>query len=124
MVKKSDESDESVRAKLHSMWTPEMFDRFEADIRKLLEASPQYRDRPKRTGRAGRGDQTEGDRDDRGPKAQIEKTQMVAPSERVDLLHHVSLSLLRRVDPLLFEFLTSGERVHESKFMSFNTHEN
>jgi hypothetical protein len=46
-VKKSDDSDEPVRTKLNSMWTPEMFDRFETDIRKLLEASTQYRDRSK-----------------------------------------------------------------------------
>jgi hypothetical protein len=29
--------------KLHSMWTPEMFDRFEADVRKLFqEANPEF----------------------------------------------------------------------------------
>jgi hypothetical protein len=28
------------------MWTPEMLDRFEADVRKLLQDSPQYKDQP------------------------------------------------------------------------------
>jgi hypothetical protein len=34
------EIDDDLKAKLRSMWTPEMLDRFEADVRKLLEASP------------------------------------------------------------------------------------
>jgi hypothetical protein len=34
------EIDDDLKAKLHSMWTKEMFDRFEADVRKWLEASP------------------------------------------------------------------------------------
>jgi len=38
--------DKAAAAKLRSMWTPEMFDRFEADVRWLLEASPDFRDRP------------------------------------------------------------------------------
>ena len=38
--------DDEIKAKLQAMWTPEMWDRFKADMRARLEASPQYKDRP------------------------------------------------------------------------------
>lgn len=38
--------DDEIKAKLRAMWTPEMWDRFKADMRAHLEASPQYQDRP------------------------------------------------------------------------------
>ena len=38
--------DDEIKAKLHAMWTPELWDRLKAEMRALLEASPQYKDRP------------------------------------------------------------------------------
>src|SRR5689334_8084630 len=38
--------DDEIKAKLHATWTPELWDRFKADARAHLEASPQYKDRP------------------------------------------------------------------------------
>ena len=37
---------DELQTKLHSMWTPDMFDRFEANLRALMEASPEYTNRP------------------------------------------------------------------------------
>jgi hypothetical protein len=37
------ETDEALRRRLHSMWTPEMFDRFEADLWELFKgADPEF----------------------------------------------------------------------------------
>jgi hypothetical protein len=38
--------DDEIKAKLHAMWTPELWDRLKADMRARLEASPQCKDRP------------------------------------------------------------------------------
>lgn len=36
--------DDEIRAKLHAMWTPELWDRIKASARAELEASPKYKD--------------------------------------------------------------------------------
>jgi len=42
-MSEAENSDRELRAKLHSMWTPEMFDRFEADVRALFkQANPEF----------------------------------------------------------------------------------
>jgi len=45
-MNEAEKSDRAAVARLRAMWTPEMFDRFESDVRWLLEASPDFRDRP------------------------------------------------------------------------------
>ena len=37
-------TDDEIRAKLHAMWTPELWDKIKAGARARLEASPQYKD--------------------------------------------------------------------------------
>jgi hypothetical protein len=38
--------DDEIRAKLHALWTPELWDRIKASARAKLEASPEHKDRP------------------------------------------------------------------------------